>query len=48
MKDAYYVFAAYASVWAVLFIYVFVIERKLSRLTDEITVLKEVLKKKTV
>ncbi len=48
MKDTFYVFSAYASVWAVLFIYVFVIERKLSRLTDEITVLKEVLKKKTV
>lgn len=38
--------AAYFAAWLILFLYVFYIERKLSHLTNEVKVLKEVLRKK--
>jgi len=41
MDNAGYIFAAYALVWAVLFVYVFYIHRKHGKLQRELDSLKE-------
>jgi CcmD family protein len=47
MNDLAYLFAAYTIIWAVVFVYIFFIQRKQRRLQRQIELLRESVDKST-